>query len=52
MNVMTINNPNCMHLSKLFENSNKSSPKKTGETRKLFLKKQIFSILYLEITKP
>ncbi len=37
-----------MHLSKLFENSNKSSPKRTGETRKLFLKKQIFCILYLE----
>jgi len=37
-----------MHLSKLFENSKNSSLKGTGGTRKLFLKKQIFCILYLE----
>ncbi len=40
-----------MHLSKLFENQGESSLKKNGSTRKLVLKKQIFSILYLEEQK-
>lgn len=37
-----------MYLSKLFENTNDSVRKKNGNARKLLLKKQIFSILYLE----
>ncbi len=35
-----------MHLSKLFEKNKISSPGKTGKIKNLFLKKQIFSILY------
>lgn len=40
-----------MHLSKLFENNGNTSLKNKGSTRKLFLKKQIFSILYIEDSK-
>lgn len=40
-----------MYLSKMFENLTDSATRKNGTTRKLFLKKQIFSILYLEEQK-